>query len=55
MFKEAILCLILILVACDDTNSGTRILSIGYGSFLIILSIIIALFICIFAQTTSHP
>lgn len=40
---------------CDDTDSGTRVLGIGYGSFLIIISIVIGVLICIFAQTTNHP
>jgi hypothetical protein len=31
------------------------VVGIGYGSFIIIISIIIALLICIFAQTTRHP
>ena len=54
MLKEIILSILLESILCVD-DSGTRVLGIGYGSFLIIVSIIIGLFICIFAQTTTHP
>lgn len=55
MSRGAILFCYLTLALCDDTNSGTRLAGIGYGSFLIILSIVLGILICIFAQTTTRP
>lgn len=54
MLRETILWMILQVAVCQE-NSGTRIFGIGYGSFLIIVSIIVAVIILVFAQSTTRP
>lgn len=48
--------LLLLITACfAQQDSGTRVLGIGYGSFAIILSIIVWIVVCIASRSTQNP
>lgn len=47
--------LFLMNIVLGQQDSGTRVLGIGYGSFIIIVSVIIWIIICVASRSTQKP